>query len=337
MHFNWIDIGIIAVIVFYVIAGWEEGIIRQGIGLVSFLASLWAAIRYHVSAGKFLTEKFGVAVVWSQVLGYAAVAIIAEIVISELLVILVNYAPKKLFASQVNRSLGALLSAAKGLVIVTLGLILISVLPLRGTIRQDISQSQVSKVLLTLADHYAGGVRTSLNNTAKDMVRFLTIKPQSNEKVSLEAQLPEKLNLNINAQAENEMFTLVNQERVKAGVKPLRIDPKIVPVARAHSKDMFERRYFAHIDPDGKDAGDRLAEAGIRYQVAGENLAYAPDVKTAHEGLMNSEGHRKNILSPEFSRVGIGIITADSADISDVPSAIDAGVYGLMVTQNFAD
>ncbi len=323
MHFSWIDIGIIAIVAFYVIEGWEEGIIRQSIGLGSFLASLWLAIHYHIQAGKFLAEKFGVAAVWSQVLGYVAVAIVSEIVISELLVILISKAPKKLFASQVNRSLGAVLSAAKGLVIVTLVLILISVLPLRGTIRQDIAGSKVSKILLTLADHYAGGVRSSLNNTARDVVRFLTIKPQSNERVSLESQLPEKLSFKVNAAAENEMFTLVNQERVKAGVKPLRLDSKIVPVARAHSQDMFERRYFAHIDPDGQDAGDRMTEAGVKYQVAGENLAYAPDVKIAHEGLMNSEGHRKNILSPEFSRVGIGII--------------DAGVYGMMVTQNFAE
>ncbi|MEK7065349.1 MAG: CAP domain-containing protein, partial [Patescibacteria group bacterium] len=78
-----------------------------------------------------------------------------------------------------------------------------------------------------------------------------------------------------------------------------------------------------HVNPEGKDAGDRLGDGGVTYFVAGENLAYAPDVATAHEGLMNSEGHRKNILEPQFRKVGIGVI--------------DGGVYGEMFTQNFTD
>jgi uncharacterized protein YkwD len=57
--------------------------------------------------------------------------------------------------------------------------------------------------------------------------------------------------------------------------------------------------------------------------VIGENLAYAPNLELAHTGLMNSEGHRANILSPDFNKVGIGIE--------------DGGVYGLMVTQVFSN
>lgn len=86
---------------------------------------------------------------------------------------------------------------------------------------------------------------------------------------------------------------------------------------------MFERHYFSHVSPEGKDIGDRLQAAGIAYRVSGENLAYAPDVSTAHRGLMNSEGHRRNILDPEFHRVGIGII--------------DSGTYGCIFTQVFAN
>ncbi len=69
--------------------------------------------------------------------------------------------------------------------------------------------------------------------------------------------------------------------------------------------------------------GDRLNEAAISYSVAGENLALAPTVQTAHNGLMNSEGHRKNILDPEFKKLGVGVI--------------DNGVYGKMFVQVFTD
>lgn len=323
MQFNWIDLIILVVVVFYVIDGWEVGIWKQAVGLVSFLGSLWLAVRYHLVAGEFIASKFGISPLWSQVLGYAVVAFGAEILIGKLLVFLVRRLPKKVITAAANKWLGATLSAAKALVIVTLMLLLISALPLRGTIHPDIKASRIGQLLVTLAGQYGGGVKQSLDQTAKDVVRFLTVKPKSDERVSLEAELPQNLRLTVNEEAEKQLTELVNKERVKAGVKPVKVASAIIPVARAHSRDMFVRRYFSHVSPEGRDAGDRLTSAGVPYHIAGENLAYAPDVATAHEGLMNSEGHRKNILTPEFGRIGIGVI--------------DAGVYGMMFTQVFTD
>ena len=84
--------------------------------------------------------------------------------------------------------------------------------------------------------------------------------------------------------------------------------------------DMFARGYFAHDTPEGRDPFDRIRAGGVRFLTAGENLALARSVQIAHTGLMNSPGHRANILRPEFGRVGIGIM--------------DGGMRGLMVTQN---
>ena len=84
---------------------------------------------------------------------------------------------------------------------------------------------------------------------------------------------------------------------------------------------MFARGYFAHDTPEGRDPFDRMRAAEVRFLTAGENLALARSVQIAHTGLMNSPGHRANILRPEFGRVGIGIM--------------DGGMRGLMVTQNF--
>lgn len=64
-----------------------------------------------------------------------------------------------------------------------------------------------------------------------------------------------------------------------------------------------------------------MRESEVRFRTAGENLALAPSVPIAHTGLMNSPGHRANILQSGFGRVGIGIL--------------DGGKRGLMVTQNF--
>jgi uncharacterized protein YkwD len=84
---------------------------------------------------------------------------------------------------------------------------------------------------------------------------------------------------------------------------------------------MFARGYFAHVNPEGEAPSDRIREGGVKFLTAGENLAYAKALKIAHRGLMNSPGHRANILNPAYGRLGIGIL--------------DGGFHGLMITQNF--
>jgi uncharacterized protein YkwD len=99
------------------------------------------------------------------------------------------------------------------------------------------------------------------------------------------------------------------------------MDPELIPVARAHSADMFARGYFSHYTPEGEDPFERMKDADIRFRTAGENLALAPTLQLAHTGLMNSPGHRENILNPNFGRVGIGILSG--------------GRRGIMVSQEF--
>jgi uncharacterized protein YkwD len=117
------------------------------------------------------------------------------------------------------------------------------------------------------------------------------------------------------------MLEMLNAERTRRGLRPLHPDPALTQVARAHSRDMLARGYFSHTSPDHADPFDRLRLAHVAFLTAGENLALAPDLQTAHDGLMNSPGHRANILRPQFGRVGIGVL--------------DAGRHGLMVTQDF--
>ena len=117
------------------------------------------------------------------------------------------------------------------------------------------------------------------------------------------------------------MLDLVNQERQAAGLAPLQADPELTEVARKHSADMFARGYFAHDTPEGLSPFDRMKQANVHFLTAGENLALAPTLQIAHTGLMNSPGHRANILRREFGRVGIGVM--------------DGGMRGLMVSQEF--
>lgn len=121
---------------------------------------------------------------------------------------------------------------------------------------------------------------------------------------------------------EQEMVNLVNQERIKAGVAPLKVDMRLVESARLKSQDMIAKNYFSHTSPTwGQFHVIIRQKVGSDYDYLGENLAGAPAVSTAHSSLMNSAGHRQNILNPSYKAIGIGIVKG--------------GPYGMMFTQHF--
>jgi len=103
------------------------------------------------------------------------------------------------------------------------------------------------------------------------------------------------------------MINLVNQERQKAGVAPLKIDNELSRVARIKSEDMMTNGYFSHTSPTYGSPFQMMRTFGITFRSAGENIARSSGVTNAHNGLMNSEGHRRNILNPGFTHIGIGI------------------------------
>ncbi|AOY76977.1 CAP domain-containing protein [Clostridium formicaceticum] len=107
--------------------------------------------------------------------------------------------------------------------------------------------------------------------------------------------------------AEIEMVEYVNQARKQAGLKPLAIDVDLSYVARVKSKDMQDNNYFSHTSPTYGSPFDMMKNFGIQYRSAAENIAINSSVSGAHNAFMNSEGHRKNILNPNFTHIGIGI------------------------------
>lgn len=120
---------------------------------------------------------------------------------------------------------------------------------------------------------------------------------------------------------EQRMLSLVNAARTGAGLKPLKSDPGLVRLARMKARDMIDNNYFAHTSPTYGSPFDMIRKAGITYRYAGENLAGAPAVDSAHTNLMNSSGHRANIMNTNFSRAGIGVVSG--------------GPYGKMFVQIF--
>jgi uncharacterized YkwD family protein len=120
---------------------------------------------------------------------------------------------------------------------------------------------------------------------------------------------------------EQQMVDLVNQERTSRGLQPLQVDARLVKIARMKSTDMINNNYFAHNSPVYGSPFDMMKAQGITYRAAGENLAGNSSVVNAHNALMNSSGHRANILNSAYTRIGIGIVKG--------------GPYGYMFTQEF--
>lgn len=119
--------------------------------------------------------------------------------------------------------------------------------------------------------------------------------------------------INIPSQAayrgmEQEVITLINQERTKQGISPLTENWEVSRVARFKSQDMINNNYFSHNSPIYGTPFEMLSSFGIRFSQAAENIAYGQ--QTAQQVVdtwMNSSGHRANILNPNYNQTGVGI------------------------------
>lgn len=108
---------------------------------------------------------------------------------------------------------------------------------------------------------------------------------------------------------EQQVVTLTNAERTKAGLAPFQTDAKLMAAAREKSLDMQKNNYFSHTSPTFGSPFDRLKALGISYKAAGENIAKGQ--RTPQEVVtawMNSPGHRANIMSTSFTHIGVGYV-----------------------------
>lgn len=135
----------------------------------------------------------------------------------------------------------------------------------------------------------------------------------------------QKLNIpNIDSikSVEEQVLKIVNQERSKAGLRPLQMDWELQRVARTKSQDMARNAYFSHQSPTYGSPFDMMKSFGIKYRSAGENIASGQRTpQEVMDAWMNSSGHRANILKADFTHIGVGYF--------------EGGQYGHMWTQMF--
>lgn len=106
---------------------------------------------------------------------------------------------------------------------------------------------------------------------------------------------------------ESKAFQLLNADRAANGLPALKLNSSLGSLAENYAQDMINRKFFSHYNPEGQSPFDRMKQAGISYSYAGENLAINSSVPAAEKAFMNSSGHRANILSPNYTEVGLGV------------------------------
>jgi uncharacterized protein YkwD len=138
----------------------------------------------------------------------------------------------------------------------------------------------------------------------------------------------QSLNSNRTSDLEMQMWAMVNRNRLdpanadetKGGhALRLRWNERLAEVARAHSRDMLEQRFFDHIDPEGRTPAERISAGGVPWRSLGENIAINGTVPGAEAAFMDEprfeNNHRANILNTKYTDVGIGIVQAPNGSI----------------------
>lgn len=321
LHGNWFDLIFICLIIYLVFT--NNGFISSGFDLLGLFFSLIISLNFFPFFAKLLVINFSLSKGLSKALGFFIAWVVSEIVFFMIVKLILKAVPQRLHQHKFNKILGFIPALIEGAVFFTFAVTLIFAFPVKGSIKNDVLRSKTAQPLITLSQSLESRLKTIFNDAIVETLNFLTIKQNSDKKVDLGFKLAEK-DLKKDMVAEITMFNLVNKERKSQGFKSLRFDEDLRKAAQEYGQQMFLHGFFSHYSAvDGASPAERLDRHAIKYVVTGENLAYAPDVQIAHTGLMNSEGHRKNILSPEFGKVGIGVI--------------DAGIFGKIFVQEFTD
>jgi uncharacterized protein YkwD len=316
-NMNWVDLLLAIVVVLALIAGWYRGFIRGVLDLFVWIGTLFTAYLFYPYTARLIEKAFSLGV-WMLPVAFLLTALVARLALGLLERLVTRSIPQRVNDNAVNRFLGILPGAINGWIYAIILSALLLSLPLKDSITTESRNSRFAGPLAMQSEWANRKLAPVFDEAVKHTMNSLTVPQGSHEKVDLPFTYDRG---KVRPDLEAQMLELVNRERVSRGLKPVEADPEMTEVARAHSRDMFVRGYFAHENPDGKDPFQRMRDANVKFLTAGENLALAQTLEMAHTNLMNSPGHKANILQPAFGRLGIGIL--------------DGGYYGLMISQEF--
>ena len=307
------------------VRGWLRGFVKEALDLAGMLIGLALAFRLSGPAGSVVQALTGVSDPTAPLLGGVAVFLIVGLGAT----VLSHYLSKVARLpglNMSNRVLGSLFALSWALFLATLVLSLVRVLPLPDSAHTAIDESRVASKL-TDTDFVTQQAFSAISGdeiisnllNLEEILGDRSVILDEDDRIEFEPVPLEELE--DAPDAAQEVFELLNLARLEANQEPLAFSEGLASVAIGHARAMYGQGYFSHVSPVTGSVADRVDAAGIPYRVVGENLALAVTPSQVHAGLMDSPGHKENILRSTFRRVGIAAIK---------------GPMGYMVVQVFS-
>ena len=320
LAFNPVDAAVLVLIGVAAWFGYRAGFVATAYSLASWVLAVAAALAFAGPATAVVQMFAGLPRPLATTIAFVVTIVAAEAVFSAAgylairpIVALVRRSPLD-FA---DRILGTVPAAVRSLFVVAVAILAIEALPVGSDAKAAVEASRTGRIVNAEIVAFQPQIESFTGQLGGSSLLVTRVGEDQTERLDL----PDGIALDGDPVAERQLFDLVNEERTQRGFDALVWDTRLVPVARSHSEEMFTLKYFSHESPVSGSPFDRLKAAGVMYSRAGENLAYAQSVAVTHQALMVSPGHRENILRPEFTRIGIGVISGSA--------------YGRMVTQLF--
>lgn len=319
-----IDIVVVALIALLALRGWYRGFVIEALDLVGLLVGVFLAFRLGPAVGFVVRGMTGASDAVGRFVG-GVIVLIGVGVGSAVLARMLQRRVRLPGLNMINRASGAGLAMAWGTFLATVVLSLAVILPVPPAVADQLDDSALTSILT----EPEGAPQQVFGTLAGDRVVQALISLRdvfgSRRIVAADAvvEFPaaDAARLRRDPEAADRIFTLTNLARVEAGEDPVAWSPALSEVAYSHAADMYTSGQFSHYSERTGYLPERLADAGIVYVSAGENLALAASADEAHDGLMESPGHRRNILAADYRRMGVAVVD---------------GPYGLMVVQVFS-
>lgn len=322
---HWVDAILLCILLFYCLEGFLSGAVYAAFDLVKFVASFVSGLLLYGVVGNIFIFLFHVPKGYANALGFFLSAFVTELLLHIILRKIVRKVNANILENgpiirRANNFVGIVPGLLSGTVLTMFIVTILTALPVAPFFKHAITDSVLGSFFVSKSQNLEKNVAAVFGGAADDTLNFLTVEPQSNTSVSLGFTTNTSV---VDALAESEMLAMVNTERTSRGIAPLVSNIQLQTLGENYAQEMLRRGYFSHYTPEGLSPFDRMNNAHISFTYAGENLAFSANVQLAMQGLMNSTGHRENILSKNYHKVGIGVI--------------DAGIYGEMFVQEFTD
>ena len=312
---NWVDLIIVLIFGLYVWDGYRRGFLKSMWELFGLLVAFLFALKFYPPLSEMIKNAFHTSDLYSKPIAFLGIWFVTQGIFYIAGRVIAYYTPTFFKESKVNHYFGLIPAVLKGIIFISVILVLFLIIPINMKVKNAIQDSYIGGHLIQLTakvENQIAKVFTSDGNTQLSA----SVSDEGSSALNFSTT-----NIQIAPEKEQDMLNMVNADRAKAGLPSLQENILVRNVARAQSRDMLIRGYFSHNSPTGQGLLDRLTGAHVDFSEAAENIALAPTIDLANIALMNSPKHKANILDPAFNEVGIGVI--------------DAGPYGLMVTEDF--